>query len=106
MTRLQAWHASCDISHCTRGGRRTKRCRIGTGAGEYTPGERRGRMSGDVRPLFYVCDLCRKATQLVTRGLLCAPVRRSATPQGVTPDPLLMRARSEARSLRADGVND
>jgi hypothetical protein len=37
---------------CTRSGRRTTRRRIGTGAGKYTPGKRRGRMSGDVRPLF------------------------------------------------------
>ena len=156
MTRVRAWHASCDIYLAPGVAGAHRRRRIGTGAGEYTPGERRGRMSGDVRPLFYVRDLrcvpdaraadaariarwrsarvadaprgaeqggsvgsprgvdmvgpaascVAKRRNSVTRGLLCAPGTQSATPQGVSADPLFTRPRSTARSCRSDGVTE
>ena len=41
------------IYPCTRNDRRIRAAGIGAGAGKYIPGERRGRMSGDVRPLIF-----------------------------------------------------
>src|SRR5688572_5590618 len=84
---------------------------FGTGAGEYTPGKRRGRMSGDVRPLFLsaIRSVDRSAPRAATHPAFVGSIEVGwPTPREVRNrgDPVVPEGRRHGRLPQAASQSD
>ena len=88
----------CALRRRVRAGPRAARATSGRVADAPQGAEQGGSVGSPGASTWSACrGSRRKATQPVTRDLLCAPVRQSATPYGVSSDPFRALARSTAR---------